>query len=385
MAVFRRKRKDPRTGAVVEAPVWWYEFTFAGRRIRESAKTTRKTIAIEAEKQRRLQLEKRLAGIPEERITDRIRSVSEVLKSYENGYRVNHRPKAVSVVVTQAKHLKRHLGGLLLPDVTQERILAYMAVRQKEKASGRTINIELGILARAMGNTWRAFWPKVKKLDERTDVGRALEAEQEKAILEAAHRNRSRMIYPYLMTLVWTGMRADEARTLRWSQVDIEGREIRVGKAKTTAGAGRTIPMSTTLLLALQAHAGWIAGKLGPIQPEWHLFPLSNRIRPVDPLKPMTSFKTAWDTVRTEAKVQCRIHDLRHSFCTKLAEAGVPESTMLDIMGHVSAGMLRRYSHIRVKARREAIDAIENGVQVGVPTKSPTSTDTRTTTTVTTI
>ena len=30
----------------------------------------------------------------------------------------------------------------------------------------------------------------------------------------------------------------------------------------------------------------------------------------------------------------------RHSFCTKLAEAGVPESTMLDMMGHVSPAML---------------------------------------------
>jgi hypothetical protein len=33
---------------------------------------------------------------------------------------------------------------------------------------------------------------------------------------------------------------------------------------------------------------------------------------------------------------------------------------MLDIMGHVSTAMLRRYSHIRAKARREAIEAIES-------------------------
>lgn len=33
---------------------------------------------------------------------------------------------------------------------------------------------------------------------------------------------------------------------------------------------------------------------------------------------------------------------------------------MLDIMGHVSTAMLRRYSHIRAQARREAIDALES-------------------------
>ena len=38
------------------------------------------------------------------------------------------------------------------------------------------------------------------------------------------------------------------------------------------------------------------------------------------------------------------------------------ESTMLDMMGHVSSAMLRRYSHIRAKARRDAIDALEGKV-----------------------
>jgi len=47
---------------------------------------------------------------------------------------------------------------------------------------------------------------------------------------------------------------------------------------------------------------------------------------------------------------------------------------MLDIMGHVSAAMLRRYSHIRAQARREAIDAVESRqFSSGVPTKVPTN------------
>jgi len=124
------------------------------------------------------------------------------------------------------------------------------------------------------------------------------------------------------------------------------------------------------LKAALEQHAAFCASKLGPIQPDWFVFPLSNRTRPVDATKPVTSLKTAWQTVKTDAGVECRLHDLRHSFCTKLAENGTPESTMLDMMGHVSPSMLRRYSHIRAKARREAIAALEN--RNGVPTNSPT-------------
>jgi site-specific recombinase XerD len=43
------------------------------------------------------------------------------------------------------------------------------------------------------------------------------------------------------------------------------------------------------------------------------------------------------------------MHDLRHTVATKLAEAGVPESTMLSLMGHMSRAMLERYSHIRIE------------------------------------
>ena len=41
-----------------------------------------------------------------------------------------------------------------------------------------------------------------------------------------------------------------------------------------------------------------------------------------------------------------------------MAEAGVPESTMLAIMGHMSRAMLERYSHIRMAAKRTAVEAL---------------------------
>jgi integrase len=48
----------------------------------------------------------------------------------------------------------------------------------------------------------------------------------------------------------------------------------------------------------------------------------------------------------------------RHTAATKMAEAGVPESTMLAIMGHMSRAMLERYSHIRMAAKREAVKSL---------------------------
>jgi|SRR5579872_23888 len=366
MAVYRPTYRDPKTGKTKQSRVWWYNFTFAGQHIQESSKSTRKTIAVEAEKNRHLELERSRVGLPSVQPEDRIRRVSDILSEYEKGYQVNHRKASILMVQNRSAHVHRLLGSLMLSDVTAPRIVEYMEKRLAEKTrghqtGGRTINLEIQILASAMGYTWKALWPRVKKLEENHDVGRALEMAEEAAILEAAARNQSRLIYPFLFTLAWTGLRSDEARTLRWSQVDLgDAPEIRVGGAKTEAGKGRRIPLSAKLKAVLGQHAAWCASKLGPLQPDWYVFPLSNRLAPKDPTKPVTSLKTAWESVRTAAKVNCRLHDLRHSFCTKLAEAGVPEGTMLDMMGHVSTVMLRRYSHIRAQARRDAMDALES-------------------------
>jgi len=82
MAVYQPTYKDPKTGRVKKQAVWWYNFTFAGRRIQESSKSTRKTIAKEAEKNRRLELEKAFAGVVVDNRQNRINSVADAVKAY---------------------------------------------------------------------------------------------------------------------------------------------------------------------------------------------------------------------------------------------------------------------------------------------------------------
>ena len=182
---------------------------------------------------------------------------------------------------------------------------------------------------------------------------------QENAVLAAAADSRSPLLYPWVQTLGWTGMRKEvEALKLRWRQVDFDGAgDITVGDSKTEAGKGRRIPMSANLKAVSTQHAAWYESKSVRFIPSGSCSLPGNRFGPFDPTKPVGSLMSPWYTALKKAKVKCRPHDLRHTFCTKMAEAGVPESTMLDIMGHMSTAMLRRYSHIRAKARREAMDA----------------------------
>jgi integrase len=58
------------------------------------------------------------------------------------------------------------------------------------------------------------------------------------------------------------------------------------------------------------------------------------------------------------AGLQLRFHDLRHTCITKLAESQASEQTLMAIAGHVSRKMIEHYSHIRMEAKRDALDAI---------------------------
>jgi integrase len=68
--------------------------------------------------------------------------------------------------------------------------------------------------------------------------------------------------------------------------------------------------------------------------------------------------RTAWRRALKDATLGIRFHDLRHTCITKLAEGQASEQTLMSIAGHLSRNMLEHYSHIRMAAKRTALDAI---------------------------
>ena len=71
------------------------------------------------------------------------------------------------------------------------------------------------------------------------------------------------------------------------------------------------------------------------------------------------------DITRVHSPLQgLRFHDLRHHAITELAESRASDQTIMAIAGHVSQKMLAHYSHIRLDAKRRALDALSR-VQAG--------------------
>jgi integrase len=384
MALFKPTYTDKKTGKKKTSAVWWFKFVYAGKLIRESAKTTRKTVAGEAEKRRRLELEKANAGMPVEKRENRIRSVSDVVGPYLKRYEQDHRgrPNSITFAKGRLAHVARLLGKTLLSDLTEDRVRGYITTRIGEGMSGRTCNMEVGELSRAIGKPWSILWPKVRKQEEAKDTGRALSPEEEARLLESAGKKaRWHTAAVIIRGLLLTGMRSGEVTGAAWGQVAFDQRVFTVGRAKTSSGTGRMIPMNGDLFALLSMHAAWFTEKFGETRPEYYLFPFGSPA-PADPMRPTTTLKTVWNSIRKDSGVSCRLHDLRHTALTKMAEAGVPESTMLSLAGHMSRAMLERYSHIRMAAKREAVESlsitksaaksdgvVQESVQVAKPAK----------------
>jgi integrase len=360
MALFRPKFKDPKTGERRSASVWWYKFYFAGQCIRESSKTTSKTLAKQAEQKRRRELEEGFNGIVDRR-EERIRTIKDLAHAYLEAYKL--RAKSATFAEYALRHLARLLGKQMAVEVTEKTLKDYQSARLKEKAAPKTINEEVGFLLRLLGEQGdtirtRLRRQKALKLAGWSDVGKAYTSEERGLLYEAAKKRRSKAIYPALVLTLNRGLRDKELRELQWGRIRLGEAYLVVGESKTDAGSGRTIPLNSLALEVMKTYSAWYLKKFKQLKPEWFVFP-AGKPQPTDPTKPCTSFKTVWRKIRLAAAVKGRWHDNRHTFITGLAESGeVSDQTIMDIAGHVSKRMLRHYSHIRMEAKRRAVASL---------------------------
>jgi len=347
MAVFKR------------GEVWWYKFYFAGRLIRETSKSTSKTVAKSAEQQRRRELEAGFHNISEVR-QQRIRSLKEIIDEYLVGYRLRFR--AARFAEYALGHVSRLLGTKLTVDIDASSVLGFQEDRLREGAAPKSVNEEVRFLLKMLGDPGeivRAQLRKKKqlKLPVQNAIGKAFNDTETESLTVEAGKSKSPHIYTAFMLARNAALRDNEIKTLTWAQIDLDAKFLRVGKAKTDAGEGRTIPLNAELYEALLHYRAWYEERFGKAQDEWYLFAFG-RPMPFDPTRHVTSLKTAWKSVRKNANVKGRWHDNRHTLITELAESGAGDETIMQIAGHVSRQMLRHYSHIRMSAKRDALDAV---------------------------
>jgi len=345
---------------------WYYEFHFAGQKVRETAKTRSKEIARRAEHARRTELEEGYNSLKKRVAPKLFNAAADEWLIYKKSRLAE---RSYQIEVANLKHLRPVFGKRLIIDIDGRDIGEYQQERLSENASPKTINLEIGTMRAILrkNRLWAGIQPDVGMLPTRDDIGRALTLQEEKALLVECGQSRSRSLLPAVTLALNTCMRYSELRLLQWSQVNFSARVLTVGASKTESGAGRAIPLNTRAAAVLEFWASNFPDR----RPDHYVFP-SERYGAAgdhfkacsyrtDPTKPIGRWKEAWEAAKIRANVQCRFHDLRHTGCTRMLEGGVPFPVLAMVMGWSPATtvrMAKRYGHIGHAALRSAMEVL---------------------------
>jgi integrase len=261
-------------------------------------------------------------------------------------------------------------GKKLITEIDGDDIARFQRNRKRSGAAASEINKECAVLRMILRKhrTWHLLAFDYHPLRESGEIGRALSIDEMSRLLKAARNSRSQSLYPAIVLLQNTGLRVSELRTLQWKQIDMFERSVTVGKSKTRGGEGRMVPLNREAFTALTE---WRENFCDPA-PEHYVFPSERYgLKGFEGMKrgmvavwdrnlnkPIGSWKTSWGICRKAAKVDCRLHDLRHTFVSRLAEGQNPDQTIMALAGHVSRKMMERYSHVRNEAKRRAVEGL---------------------------
>jgi len=219
-------------------------------------------------------------------------------------------------------------GVKKLKETDSEPKMRYLSP-EEEKRLWATLDIrdEQMRAKRDSGNEWRRERGHAEDLDLRT-------------VAFVDH------LRPIIITALHTGLRRGELFGLEWRDVDFEKRTLTVRPANAKSGKQRVIPLNTDALNCLR---DWRSqSKRGDL-----VFPGPKGTR-------LDNIDTSWRRVLDEAKIKgFRFHDLRHTFCSRLVQKGVPLAVVRELAGHSDFKLTLRYSHLTEQNKADAVALLE--------------------------
>ncbi|HEX4065118.1 MAG TPA: integrase [Acidobacteriaceae bacterium] len=385
------------------------DFMIHGQRVRESTGMSSITRAQKVYDNRRRELEDGTAGIRKRKQLGLFSVAAEEWRELRKG---SWSPNTQSIVDYAFEHLIPLFGKKLVVDIEAIDIARYQKARLAEGASNRTINIETASALRPVlkkAGVWERIKSDYHPLSERQDVGHALTSAEEAMLMLECGRSRSRSLAPFVTLLIETGSRYGTVRTLTWGNVDFANRCLKFGKDKTAAGTGRSVPLSYRAFEALKFWAQHFPDR----QPSHYVFPFEqyggagrdeafgftgSKCLNTDPTRPIGSIKTAWVAAKGRTRRHCpncltgtlvdarkpaagylcidcnfeteelpagltklRLHDTRHTFCSRAIRARVPLPMLAKIVGwspSTLAKMAARYGHFGLEELRDAMESM---------------------------
>jgi integrase len=265
--------------------------------------------------------------------------------------RARHAATTYAAELGRAKRVREHFGSTPLKEIGPADIESFLSgLRNQHGLSIAAANRYASLLSvgfkLAVQKGFAASNP-LKDIDRAREPQRAVPflSSDDIAAFVAASTDRR---FGYLIrVLADTGLRRSEALALDWSDVDLVRRCVLVRESKNRRP--RQVELTDAAYDALQCLKSQSAGApAAPVWPEWQ----QRGAQAVS-----SRFKTI---ARRSGRPSLRLHDLRHAFCSRLAQAGVPLPTIAVLAGHTTWLTTQRYSsHMPDGATRAAITAMQ--------------------------
>lgn len=261
-------------------------------------------------------------------------------------YAIKHKRSADMDESKLRLHMLKVFGHKRICDISRRDIDMYRTAIAKSH-SNATSNRHVALLSRMLGLAiaWERGIEKnpctgIKKLQESSDIGRALKSDEIQRLKTALDAEPNRLGASAVLLLMYSGLRHAEVLTLPWSAVDLK--EGTIFLSHTKSGKSRHVTLNSVAIDLLKS--------IKPTPGSPWVFP------GVDPKKSMNNIRKVWMRALASAKVKhARIHDLRHSFGGAAAVAGVSLYTIQKMLGHASSQTTQRYAHLAdSRAMREA-------------------------------
>lgn len=289
----------------------------------------------------------------EETPAQKIELLSDLIGRYKKHYEVHH--SSPETVEAQCANLIRHLGNIPIDQIGPYLAPGYLSNRLGDGVGPKAANDDMRrlsallTLARDDGILERNLLSGWKKLKEPTPRTRWLTYQEEERLLAECDEEFGRLV----QIAILSGMRQAEQLTCRPSQILWESREIYLPKTKN--GDARHVPMSKRLRELVRAQL--------EIGSEW-LCP--NRSRTNRWLK--DNLRRRLNAVLARASIEdCTWHTFRHTFCSRLAMAGVPLRTIQILAGHKSIKTTERYAHLSDTHLHDEVKKLDRTTPTATP------------------
>ncbi len=269
-------------------------------------------------------------------------------------------------------HLDPFFRGWRAVAIDRPAITRYVQHRQQAGASNGTIRQELGVLGRMLNlaaeNNRLLRVPSFRGLKPAEATPR--QGFFERAQFEAVCRRLPADLQVAAAVAYAFGWRTQsEVLTLERRHLDLRAKTLRLDPGTTKNGEGRTVslPDDVALLLAQQlARVDALQKRLGRIVP--YLFPYLATGKRIGTRagSRRSDFRKAWATACKAAGVPGRLrHDLRRTAARDMEREGIPRGVAMQIIGHKTEAMYRRYAIVSEADHREAARK-RNGIVSGI-------------------